>query len=73
MAAAIQHIHFESRKRGPESSFLPVLDGKIVRRRVPKRILRQTGPITAHVRSVQVQNAHIETFDAPNLSLDVGN
>jgi hypothetical protein len=49
-----------------------VLDRKVVGGRMPKPILWQSHPIAAHVRSAQMQNAHIETLDAPNLSFDIG-
>ena len=49
-----------------------MLDGDVVSRSVPERILRHARPIATDVRSAQVQNAHVETFDAANLALDVG-
>ena len=49
-----------------------MLDRKVVGGRMSEPILRQSHPIAAHVRSTQVQNAHLETLDAPNLSFDIG-
>jgi hypothetical protein len=49
-----------------------MLDRDVVRRRVTKRILRQTRAISAHVRAAQVQNPYLESLDAPNLSFDIG-
>jgi len=40
--------------------------------RVPKRILRQTHSIAAHVRAAQMQKTNVEAFDAANLSFNVG-
>lgn len=49
-----------------------MLDREVVGGRVAEGILWQPGPIAAHVRSAQVQDAHIETLDAANLSFDIG-
>jgi len=50
-----------------------VLDCEIIGRRMPKRLLWQAHPVTSHIGSVQMKNAHAETFDAPNFSFDVSN
>jgi hypothetical protein len=34
-------------------------------------ILRESGSIAAHVRSSQVENAHAETLNAPDLPLNI--
>ena len=49
-----------------------MFDRKVIGRGMPKPILWQSHPIAAHVRSTQVQNAHLETLDAPDLSFDIG-
>ena len=70
--APVQYIDFESWKRRAKSGFFPMLDGDVVSRSVPERILRHARPIAADVRAVQMKNAHLEPFDAVNLALDVG-
>jgi len=49
-----------------------MLDRDVVRGRVLIGILPQPCAIAAHVRAAQVQNAHLEPFDAANLSFDIG-
>ena len=49
-----------------------MLDGDVFGRRMTERILRHSRPIAAHVRAAQMQNPHIESFDAVNLAFDIG-
>lgn len=49
-----------------------MLDGDVVVGRVLIRILRHPAAIAAHVSATQVQNAHFESFDTPNLAFDIG-
>lgn len=50
-----------------------MLDGEIIRRGVAERILWQPAAIAAYVGSAQMQNMHVESLDAPDLSFDIGN
>src|ERR1700730_11061302 len=72
MAAPVQYVSREARKRRTKSGLLPLLEGDVVSRGVAKRILWHSCSITADVCAAQMQNADGEPFDAANLALDIG-
>jgi hypothetical protein len=49
-----------------------VLDGNVIIGRVAKLVLRQSRSVTSNVAAVQMKNPHSESFNAPNLALDIG-
>ena len=49
-----------------------MLDGNVIVGRVAKLVLRQSHPVTSNVAAVQMKNPHSESFNPPNLTLDIG-
>jgi hypothetical protein len=69
----IDHVNFETWIGRTESLCLPGFDGNIVFGGAVISVLRQSLAVAAHVGTSQVKDAHTKTFNAPNLSLNVGN
>jgi hypothetical protein len=49
-----------------------VLDGNVIVGRVAKWVLRESRSVTSNVAAVQMKNPYSESFNPPNLALDIG-
>ena len=49
-----------------------MLDRDVVRCGMTELILRQAASVAAHVRAMQMKDAHLESFNTINLALDIG-
>jgi len=73
VSSRIDYVNFETWIGRTESLCFPGLDGNIVFGGAVISILRQSLAIAANVGAGQVKDTHTKTFNAPNLSLNIGN